>query len=150
MSMRLTLVAVVLALAACSPDPQTEPHAGSRNDTPDRSAMNVAQRAYAAANDRMHSAMGSNIPADADVAFVTGMIPHHEGAIAMARIVLEHGTDQENQRLAEAIITSQQAEVAQMRAWLSARGAPQPPVVDVPPAGTGADDAEVDHSKMGH
>jgi hypothetical protein len=147
--MRLILAATTLFLAACSPsggdphsDPHTQPHANSDVTAPDRAAMTAAQRAYAEANDRMHSAMGSNIPADADVAFVQGMIPHHQGAIDMARIVLEHGSDPENRRLAQAIITAQEAEITQMRAWLEQRGAAAPEAA--PNA------APVDHSKMGH
>lgn len=150
--MRFILALTMLAVAACSPSGEAgqtaaEPAAAA----PDRSAMNAAQRAYAEANDRMHSAMGSNIPADADVAFVQGMIPHHQGAIDMARIVLEHGTDPENQALARAIIAAQEAEIQQMRAWLERRELPGADATGAQPAATsnGAA-AEVDHSKMGH
>jgi uncharacterized protein (DUF305 family) len=140
--MRVFFAAAMLTLAACTPAGQAEAEKAATT-VPDRSTMNAAQRAFAEANNRMHSAMGSNIPADADVAFVQGMIPHHQGAIDMARIVLDHGTDPENRRLAQAIITAQEAEIAQMRAWLERRGA-------TPPAVSAADAAPVDHSKMGH
>jgi uncharacterized protein (DUF305 family) len=147
--MRLMLAAAMLSLAACSQSgsdsqsgPRTQSNAGSGATAPDRVAMTPAQAAYAEANDRMHGAMG-NIPADADVAFVQGMIPHHQGAIDMARIVLEHGTDPENRRLAQAIITAQETEIAQMRAWLERRGV----AAAIAPA---TDAAPVDHSKMGH
>lgn len=59
---------------------------------------------------------------DPDVAFVLGMIPHHQGAIDMARIQLTAGADPENMELARHIIAEQQQEIDAMRAWLETRG----------------------------
>lgn len=75
-------------------------------------------KAYTAANDRMHKDMSIAFTGNADVDFVKGMIPHHQGAIDMAKVVLEHGKDRQIRRLAREIIKAQNSEIAMMRAWL--------------------------------
>ena len=56
-----------------------------------------------------------------DKAFIDAMIPHHLGAIAMARRLLGKGKQPQLRRVAREIIKTQTAEIAQMRAWLDAR-----------------------------
>lgn len=62
-----------------------------------------------------------------DVDFLAMMIPHHQGAVDMARAVLRHGEDPLTRQLAEDIIAGQQAEIAAMTARLAIlRRGPEP------------------------
>jgi uncharacterized protein (DUF305 family) len=82
----------------------------------------AATQAYKAANDKMHKEMGISFSGDPDVDFVRGMIPHHQGAVDMAKVVLAHGKDPELRKLAEGVIAEQEKEIAFMRDWLKKRG----------------------------
>jgi uncharacterized protein (DUF305 family) len=67
----------------------------------------------------MSEAMASApMSGDADRDFLAMMIPHHQGAVDMARLVLLHGRDPLTRQLAEEIIASQQTEIASMQARL--------------------------------
>ncbi|AXC49993.1 DUF305 domain-containing protein [Paracoccus suum] len=79
-------------------------------------------RAYMEAMDKMHGDMMIDYTGDADVDFVKGMIPHHQGAIDMAKIVLKDGKDAQIRKLAEEVIKAQEAEIETMKAWLAAHG----------------------------
>lgn len=61
--------------------------------------------------DDMHS---PGFSGDADVDFLAMMIPHHAGAVDMARLVLQHGHDPATRQLAEEIIATQTVEIESM------------------------------------
>jgi uncharacterized protein (DUF305 family) len=87
-----------------------------------KTADTPSTRAFMAANQKMHGDMAVKYTGDADVDFVRSMIPHHQGAIDMARVELEHGKDPKIRALAQAVIQAQEAEIADMKAWLKSRG----------------------------
>ncbi len=82
----------------------------------------ASSKAYNDAMGKMHKDMMITYSGDADADFVRGMIPHHQGAIDMAKIELKYGKDPELRKLAEAVVTAQEAEIKEMKAWLKKHG----------------------------
>ena len=83
--------------------------------------VSPAAKASAEANARMHKDMTMSFTGDADVDFIKGMLPHHQGAVDMAKIVLQYGKDAEVKKLANAIIKAQNDEISWMKSWLAKR-----------------------------
>ena len=95
---------------------------GSHAAAPASQADTPATKAYREVNAKMHKDMDIRFTNDADADFIRGMIPHHQGAIDMAKVVLQHGKDEQTKKLAADIIREQEREIAEMREWLKKRG----------------------------
>jgi uncharacterized protein (DUF305 family) len=82
--------------------------------------MDEAQKAYMEAMVRMHGPMmAAHMIKDPDLAFNCGMIAHHTGAIDMAKVVLDHGKDDETKAMASKIIEAQEKEIKEMSDWVA-------------------------------
>lgn len=116
------MLAGAMAQAAMLPA-QAQSHTGhgAASSAP-AEANSTSTEAFAAANDKMHKDMAIQFSGDTDIDFVKSMIPHHQGAIAMAKIQLRFGKDAANRKLAEEIIVAQEKEIANMQAWLKSKG----------------------------
>jgi Domain of unknown function (DUF305) len=69
---------------------------------------------------RMHETMEVTPSGEPDRDFMLMMIPHHQGAIDMALVVLKYGHDERLKRLAQSIIVEQGREITYMRTLLGA------------------------------
>lgn len=98
----------------------TQPMHHSPADAKTESTLTPAGKEFEATMNRMHQPMMASITeTDPDVAFVKGMIPHHEGAVEMAKTVLKYGKDPEIRKLAEDVIKAQEGEIKMMNDWLA-------------------------------
>ena len=113
---------VALGLAQAVPAQAHHPAAGG----PD-AALSVtpitqgsATPDFQAAMEKMQKEMMAHpMTGNTDRDFAMHMIPHHQGAIDMARAQLEHGIDPELRNMAEKIISDQEKEIAQLKEWLA-------------------------------
>ena len=119
LALAATGLALVLTLAACG--------------SGDHSAMTSGGASTAAVAGEGRTA---------DISFAQLMIPHHEQAIEMADLALAQASSPEVKKLAEDIKAAQDPEIAQMKGWLSAWGAPEQM------EGSTASDGSMDHSGM--
>jgi uncharacterized protein (DUF305 family) len=85
-------------------------------------ATSPADRAFAASMKTMMTNMNVKPTGNPDKNFTLMMIPHHQGAIDMAKVELQYGTDPELRQLATDIVAAQEKEIAQMKAWLAKNG----------------------------
>ena len=118
-----------LALAGSASIAQTPPPPAPAADThsqhaPAAGTSSAATAAYRVAAAKMHKDMMITYSGNPDRDFVAGMIPHHQGAIDMARIEMTFGKDPELKKLAKEVIAAQEKEIAFMRAWLAKNPAP--------------------------
>ncbi|KKB75771.1 signal peptide protein [Devosia limi DSM 17137] len=120
--MKTLILAAVAVVALALPAAAQDAHAGHGAAAAASAADTASTAAYKDAADAMHADMAIDYTGSADIDFVRGMIPHHQGAIAMAKVVLEHGADAEIRKLAEEIITAQEGEIAWMQDWLAKNG----------------------------
>lgn len=124
----LAAAALVLGLSGAAMAHESSDHAGhgghdhaamaatDKTDTP-------ATKAFRDVDAAMHRNMDIRYSNDVDVDFVRGMIPHHKGAIGMAKVALQYSKDPEIRKLAEEISKAQDVEIAQMETFLKRKGA---------------------------
>jgi uncharacterized protein (DUF305 family) len=84
-------------------------------DRPDRSEEQPFLSENAAAMSRMMADMTVKPSGDVDRDFVAMMVPHHRGAVDMAKAELKYGHNEQLRRLAQEIVANQQQEIVAMR-----------------------------------
>jgi uncharacterized protein (DUF305 family) len=121
MNLKTLLIAVVVAIAGIAGYTwmTRTPMAGM--DHVAMSDSSAALRSTKGFEDAMGTMMKGMMVAPTgkpDLDFMQGMIPHHQGAIDMAEVVLKFGKDAEAKTFAESVIAAQTAEIATMKDWL--------------------------------
>ena len=98
-------------------------------ETPAPDHLPAFTKANIDAMNDMHGPMMEGVMADdPDLAFVRGMIPHHRGAIDMAKIVQQYGDDPQTREWAAQIIEAQEREIAAMQTWLEINAGQEPAI----------------------
>lgn len=115
--MTLIRVAVALAMVAAASAACADGMVMPKGD-----AKGSADAAFMASMTTMQHGMDAPMTGDPDKDFVTMMLPHHQGAVDMAKIELQYGKDPGLRALAKEIVAAQAKEIATMKAWQGRHG----------------------------
>ena len=127
-------LAAAMAVLACSAVAQ--PASGHGHAAPQADSAPRFQADMDAGMARMMQDMHAlDYSGNADVDFLAMMIPHHAGAVDMARLVLRHGRDPATRQLAEEIMAGQTLEIESMARRLAALRQPASATPDFPSLG---------------
>ena len=108
----------VLSMAAAVPVLAQQPAPAPGMTMPVKPAVTPVQASMMSAMDKMSKDMAAvPMTGDADRDFAGMMIPHHQGAIDMAKFELAHGKDPAMLKLARDVVAAQNREMAEMNAW---------------------------------
>lgn len=137
--MARTLALLLALLASAAYPQQMHEHHPGQSAAAERFEPEFARFARemdAGMEQMMHGMHAPGYSGNADVDFLAMMIPHHEGAVEMARLVLVHGRDPLTRKLAEDIIASQMVEIEGMKRRLDIlRAGAEPRPGDFPALG---------------
>lgn len=97
----------------------SESHVGHAPAATEQQRRDFVRDMSAGMDQMMRDMHAPGYTGDADMDFLAMMIPHHEGAVEMARLLLIHGRDPATRRLAEDIIASQVVEIQAMKRRLA-------------------------------
>jgi len=116
-----TTVSVAATSFALAEDPARTDHVSGAMpiqyvaDRPDHSMEQPFLSENAAAMSKMMADMTIKPTGDVDRDFVAMMVPHHQGAVDMAKAELKYGHNEQLRRLAQEIVATQQQEITVMR-----------------------------------
>lgn len=89
-------------------------------DTEEQDYTKGMHKAYLDSMKSFHEDMMQGVLSeDADMAFAKGMLPHHQGAVAMAEVQIKYGKDKQMRKLAQDIIDAQKSEIDLMQDWIN-------------------------------
>jgi uncharacterized protein (DUF305 family) len=108
-------IALTIALLAMPAMASAEDMNMAKNGSP-------ADKAFMAGMQKMMKDMDVKPTGKTDKDFVLMMMPHHQGAIDMAKVELQYGKDPELRKMATDIVKAQEQEIGEMKAWLVKNG----------------------------
>jgi len=97
-----------------------ETQAGATSDSPSPTGQGMP---FAAAESKMKDAMMGATGGNTDQTWARKMIAHHQGALDMARVVLERSPGAEIEQMAQKTIEMQTADIGELQTWLQSNGA---------------------------
>ena len=113
MTARTNLAAIAIAalMASAAVTPGSSQSGGS-----------PATKGYMDAMSKMQASMPKDHKGDPDTDFARMMIPHHQGAIDMAKVEIQYGKDPDLRKMAEKMVKDQEKEIADLQKWLKDKG----------------------------